>query len=269
MVMTLFDGILIGAAAVVILHGRLVGWYALPDSASATNRSPAEGFFVFAGLMLLGLLGQSLVASLQSEYAVTDLEVHTYGLLMSLPLQVVLLASVARFFPTLPVSNRISRREAILLGVRRFVPVWLVVFGVAQSSSVMRQFLVGEPSDPVGHASLAMLIESSGWVVPTFVLLVTLAVPWLEEVAFRGMLQPALSRLLGSAWLGVVLTAALFATAHLGAVQVDGLPGLFVLGLGLGILRAQSGRIESAVVVHVLFNLFNIVLTWISTSASV
>ena len=47
------------------------------------------------------------------------------------------------------------------------------------------------------------------------------------------------------------------------------LPGLFVLGLGLGILRDQTGRIESAVVVHVLFNLLNIVLTWISTSASV
>ena len=68
--------------------------------------------------------------------------------------------------------------------------------------------------------------------------------------------------------MGVVLTAGLFAAAHLGAVQWDGLPGLFVLGLGLGILRDQTGRIE-AVVVHVLFNLLNIVLTWISTSASV
>jgi membrane protease YdiL (CAAX protease family) len=269
MVMTVFDGILIGAAAVVILHGRLAGWYALPDSASTTNRSSAEGFFVFAGLMLLGLLGHSVVAPLQSAYPVSELEVHTLGLLLSLPLQIVLLATVARFFPTLPVSNRISRREAIRLGVRRFVPVCLVVAGVAQSSLLMRQLLVGEASDPVGHVSLVMLVESSGWVVPTFVLLVTLAVPWLEEVAFRGMLQPALSSLLGSAWLGLVVTAALFATAHLGAVPVDGLPGLFVLGLGLGVLRAQTGRIESAVVVHVLFNLLNIVLAWISTSASV
>ena len=265
----MFDGILIGAAAVVVLHGRLVGWYAVPDSASTTNRSPAEGFFVFAGLMLLGLLGQGVAASLQSSYLATELEVHTSGLLLSLPLQVVLLATVTRFLPTLPVSHRISSKADIGLGIRRFLPVWLAVVGVATASSLMRQVVVGEPSDPVGHASLAMLIESSGWVVPTFVLMVTLAVPWLEEVAFRGFLQPALSRLLGSARWGVVATAGLFAAAHLGAVQWDGLPGLFLLGLGLGILRDQTGRIESAVVVHMLFNLLNLVLTWISTTASV
>ena len=265
----MFDGILIGAAAVVILHGRLAGWYALPHSASTTNRYPAEGFFVFAGLMLLGLLGQSVVTPLQSEYPVTELEVHTLGLMVGLPLQLVLLATVTRFFPTLPVPHRISRKAAIRLGIRRFLPVWLVVVGLATASSLIRQIVAGEPSDPVGHASLAMLIESSGWVVPTFVLMVTLVVPWLEEVAFRGFLQPALSRLLGSARWGVVLTAVLFAAAHLGAVQWDGLPGLFVLGLAFGILRDQTGRIESAVVVHVLFNLLNIVLTWISTSASV
>ena len=265
----MFDGILIGAAAVVVLHGRSAGWYALPDSASTTNRSPAEGFFVFAGLMLLGLLGQSVAAPLESAYPVDGLEVHTLGLLFGLPLQIVLLVTVTRFFPTLPVPNRSSRREAIRLGVCRFLPVWLVVVGAATISSLMRQVLAGELSDPIGHASLALLIESSGWVVPTFVLMVTLAVPWLEEVAFRGLLQPALTRLLGSARWGVVLTAGLFAAAHLGAVQWDGLPGLFVLGLGLGILRAQTGRIESAVVVHVLFNLLNIVLTWLSTSASV
>lgn len=265
----MFDGILIGAAAVVVLHGGWNGWYALPLSASTTNRSPAEGFFVFAGLMLLGLLGQSVAAQLPSGYPGDELEVHTLGLLFSLPLQIVLLVTVARFFPTLPVPNRISRPEAIRLGVRRFLPVWLVVAGAATISSLMRQVFAGEPSDPVGHASLAMLIDSSGWVVPTFVLMVTLAVPWVEEVAFRGFLQPAFSRLLGSARWGVVLTAGLFAVAHLGAVQWDGLPGLFMLGLGLGILRDQTGRIESAVVVHVLFNLLNIVLTWISTSASV
>ena len=46
------------------------------------------------------------------------------------------------------------------------------------------------------------------------------------------------------------------------------LPGLFVLGLGLE-SAGPDRSIESAVVVHVLFNLLNIVLTWISTSASV
>ena len=62
MVMTVFDGILIGAAAVVILHGRSE-WMVrpAPQRASTTNRSPAEGFFIFAGLLLLGLLGQGLV----------------------------------------------------------------------------------------------------------------------------------------------------------------------------------------------------------------
>ena len=185
MVMTVFDGILIGAAAVVVLHGRSAGWYAVPDSTSTTNRSPAEGFFVFAGLMLLGLLGQGLVAPIHSAYPVTELEVHTLGLVLSLPLQLVLLATVTRVFPTLPLPiksaprRRASRRSSVPPGV-------VGVVGMATASSLMRQVVAGEPSDPVGHASLAMLVESSGWVVPIFVLLVTLAVPWLEEVAFRG-----------------------------------------------------------------------------------
>ncbi|MAV54876.1 MAG: hypothetical protein CMJ28_02860 [Phycisphaerae bacterium] len=269
MVMTVFDGILIVTAAIVVLYSvRSVGWYALPQSASTSNRSVPEGFFVFAGLLLLGLLGQGMTAPLLSEYPITKLEVHTMGLLLGLPMQLALLAVVSRFFPTLPDTNRVSRSHAIRMGLRGFVPLWLVVVGVATTFSLVRQLITGLPPAPVGHASLAMLMESSGWVVPAFVLLVTLAVPFLEEVAFRGLLQPALSRFTGSAWFGVILTSMLFAMAHWGAVQVEGLPGLFVLGLGLGVLRAKTGRIESAIVVHVLFNLLNIVLAWISTPAS-
>ena len=92
-----------------------------------TNRSPAEGFFVFAGLMLLGLLGQGLVAPMQSAYPVTELEVHTLGLVLSLPLQWCCWRSLP-VFPTLPLPHQISH-AAMRLGIRRFLPVWLIVVG--------------------------------------------------------------------------------------------------------------------------------------------
>ena len=74
--------------------------------------------------------------------------------------------------------------------------------------------------------------------------------PLFEETLFRGVLLPVLARRWGSSW-GVVLSAAAFALAHLSLGEL--LP-LFVLGLGLGWLRLQSGRLGASVLMHGLWN---------------
>ena len=111
-------------AAVVVLHGRSADGTPCP-TARAPPIDHQPKIFVFAGLMLLGLLGQGLVAPIQSAYPVTELEVHTLGLVLSLPLQLILLATVTRF-SHLPLPHQISRQAAMRLGIRRFLPVWLV-----------------------------------------------------------------------------------------------------------------------------------------------
>ncbi len=70
---------------------------------------------------------------------------------------------------------------------------------------------------------------------PLFLLLITTVVlaPVFEELVFRGILLPVLVSKVGKIS-GVLLSALIFALAHL---SVGELPPLFVLGIGLGLMR--------------------------------
>jgi len=74
--------------------------------------------------------------------------------------------------------------------------------------------------------------------------------PLFEETLFRGVLLPVLAQRYGGLW-GVVISALVFGIAHL---SLGELPALFVLGLGLGWLRLQSGRLGPSVLMHGLWN---------------
>lgn len=65
-----------------------------------------------------------------------------------------------------------------------------------------------------------------------------------EELVFRGALQPRL---------GVVLTAAIFAAVHV-QYQVPGLAMIFVVGLGLGLIKRYSST-TFTVCVHVFYDI--------------
>jgi membrane protease YdiL (CAAX protease family) len=72
-------------------------------------------------------------------------------------------------------------------------------------------------------------------------------------------LLPVLARPLGAGW-AVVISAALFAIAHL---SLGELVPLTVLGMGLGLLRWQTGRLASSVWLHAFWNgltFFNLLL---------
>jgi membrane protease YdiL (CAAX protease family) len=71
-----------------------------------------------------------------------------------------------------------------------------------------------------------------------------------EELAFRGLIQVRMTRLLGATQ-GLLVTAALFAIAH--GPQL-GLPLQAGLGLYLCSLRARSGSIMPCVLVHLGYN---------------
>ena len=78
----------------------------------------------------------------------------------------------------------------------------------------------------------------------------TLIAPLFEEVIFRGVLLPILSREFGII-LGITISAFIFALAHL---SISEMPPLFILGIGLGITRLISGRLSSSVIMHSLWN---------------
>lgn len=101
-------------------------------------------------------------------------------------------------------------------------------------------------------------------IVVSFVLAVlaaTVFAPVVEELFFRGLLLRSIrgSRPGWSAWLAVIVSAALFAALHLVVADtatealVTGL-GTFLVGLATGAAVVLTGRLGPAIVTHVVFN---------------
>lgn len=89
-------------------------------------------------------------------------------------------------------------------------------------------------------------------------LLIAGLVPVVEELFFRGMLYPLVRRHL-PVLLAIVINAAIFAGVHLILFLI---PSLFVVGLILAFLRAQSGSIWPGVFYHMLQNTLGMVLIY-------
>jgi membrane protease YdiL (CAAX protease family) len=106
--------------------------------------------------------------------------------------------------------------------------------------------------DPGGSNPLLELVLNSHNVpaLTCFGITAIVLAPVFEETIFRGALLPVAARKLGSTG-GILLSAAVFAVAHLSLGEL--LP-LLVLGIGLGWLRLQSGRLGSCVLMHALWN---------------
>jgi len=80
--------------------------------------------------------------------------------------------------------------------------------------------------------------------------LVALAAPLVEEMAFRGIVLPVWSRSLGE-WGGILASAGLYAAFHFSVWMF--LP-TFVLGIALGWLVRSRGGLIPAIALHVLYN---------------
>lgn len=118
----------------------------------------------------------------------------------------------------------------------------------------------------IGHNTLQTISESKNdpwaWVQAGCAILLT---PIVEELIYRYFLQTAIVRAVQRVWLGVLITAGLFAAAHIGAVPTETLstvlPVLFVLGLALGIAMQRTGKLCVPIVMHAAFNAVNVALT--------
>lgn len=88
-----------------------------------------------------------------------------------------------------------------------------------------------------------------GWVV-LLALVVIFGAPIVEEIVYRGVVQPGLVASWGRST-GILVTAALFAAIHMQPVEF---PGLFAFALVLGWARHSTGTIGTSIVTHMAFN---------------
>jgi hypothetical protein len=107
-------------------------------------------------------------------------------------------------------------------------------------------------SDPGGTNPLLDMVlgTSDAWALLTFALTAVVLAPFFEETLFRGVLLPVVARHLGARW-AVLISALVFAIAHLSLAE---LAPLSVLGVGLGLLRWQTGRLAACVCLHAFWN---------------
>ncbi|MEV7550366.1 type II CAAX endopeptidase family protein [Amycolatopsis sp. NPDC089917] len=146
-------------------------------------------------------------------------------------------------------------RDVRSFGMRRVHPGWflvalvvgLVCFGLSWPvSAVFDPFFPGSEGlqqsyrDAAGAGALSLLVT---------VMLGGVLTPLGEEALFRGVFANFLFR--WGAWIGVPVSAAVFALAH-GVNAV--MPLAFVVGLSTGLLLRRSGSLWPAVVVHVVYN---------------
>ena len=103
---------------------------------------------------------------------------------------------------------------------------------------------------PTLPSRLAPLL-SDGWAAVWGLAWVGVAAPIIEELFFRGTLQPAIERRIGG-MAAVVLSAIAFALAHYGQPEVFIIGGI---GLATGVVAHLTGYVLPAIALHVGWNL--------------
>ena len=141
--------------------------------------------------------------------------------------------------------NTLSIKDAIIQGIKG----WLTIVPFVLLISLIMNSLIDNQNG--SNPLLEIVLNNNNYL--SFVLLfvtTTLLAPFFEEIIFRGILLPTLSRDFGII-LGIIVSAFIFALAHLSVGEM--LP-LFILGIGLGVTRIASGSLLSSMIMHSLWN---------------
>jgi uncharacterized protein len=189
----------------------------------------------FAALLLPATAAGGLTAPLL--YAVS------LGIYLLMP--AALAVTVARIGGWRPLlGGGLSTRGLLLV-----LPFFLVGMAGLVLVNLLVSGLIGSTDNPQIAALSGGQALSVGAIAALWLLLAVI-VPICEELVFRGVVQPLIAQRWGAA-AGIVLGGLIFAAAHLLPTLI---PGLFVSGLLLGLLRQVSGSIWPGVIYHAMQN---------------
>tara|TARA_B100000900_G_scaffold402625_1_gene408700 strand:+ start:6926 stop:8284 length:1359 start_codon:yes stop_codon:yes gene_type:complete len=141
--------------------------------------------------------------------------------------------------------NLLPIKDSFIQGLKGFLMIIPFVLLV----SLIMNLLVDNQNG--SNPLLEIVLNNNNYI--SFLLLfltTTFLAPLFEEIVFRGVLLPILSREFGII-LGITISAFIFALAHL---SISEMIPLFILGVGLGTTRLISGRLSSTVIMHSLWN---------------
>jgi membrane protease YdiL (CAAX protease family) len=139
------------------------------------------------------------------------------------------------------------------------MPVMLVIGFLTQM--ILKAFGV----EPESQAVLQLLLaQDNPYLLLAGLFFAVVGAPVSEELLFRGLLLPALSKWMSTAS-AIFLTSMVFALIHLAPQQM---PALFVLSLLLSLSYLYTRRLETAIALHAMFNGTMITIALLSTHAT-
>ena len=257
----------------ILVLWRTRFWRALtPDGVALPTPwrlSAPAGIGLFLGSFLFGGIGASLAAAIISPNADPLLggACQMWGSVLGMAVVCVASAILWQGAPRVEgggplVDFRCSMLMALIAAI--------LVIPLVQASSSAGQFiqtlLSGTTPSPLGHETLRLMASSAGtstawWLIAAAAVL---GAPMVEEIIYRGFLQQSVRKVgVRPIWASIMI-GGFFALMHLPALPVDsrmaGLSGLLVFGTGLGLLRERTGRLDACILVHAVFNAFNLVL---------
>jgi membrane protease YdiL (CAAX protease family) len=221
------------------------------------------------GLALLGaVVGFALALGISAVLATTDGGPRAAELALS---------SAGLWTALVGTCVLVSRRRGTGSLVRdfafrfRWIDLGLGLAGALAGRVLSVMFLAPIPIFPtrnlheVDEAVLQEGIHGAGaWAV--IVLVTCVGAPLVEELFFRGLLQPRLVTRLGPT-IGIGVASLVFGAAHLVAWQgpITLAYGWSIAGAGLvlGLIRYHSGRLGPAIAAHAIFNTQAMLVLWL------
>ncbi len=213
-----------------------------------------SGGFVVLGEVISPLFSISLVELVASNLSIEltqSLKIFFGYLFMAIPPLLIIYNQIKSYENKFIIKkdyfqfNFLPIKDSFIQGFKGFLMIIPFVLLVSLIMNLLIENQNG--SNPL----LEIVLNNNNYL--SFILLfltTTLIAPLFEEVIFRGVLLPILSREFGII-LGITISAFIFALAHL---SISEMPPLFILGIGLGITRLISGRLSSSVIMHSLWN---------------
>ena len=136
--------------------------------------------------------------------------------------------------------------SGILGGLVSSVVVVQLVYVMLQLTSIVDEDDLDKLDDPAQR--LGETAEGAGFLL--LALFIGIGAPIVEEVFFRGFLQPAAIRRFGPV-AGVIVTALVFGAVHFQVLQF---PALAAFGVVLGVMAYRFRRLGPSIVAHMVFN---------------
>lgn len=208
------------------------------------------------GFLASGLAGAVAAAITGDNASVGTTVAGTVGLWVGfagVPLYVVHQKRLGSFAEALRLRVRWSD---VPLGVAAgAVSSWILVrlvYVLLLLTHLLDQKQIDRLDEPAKH----LFDTAGGLATVAMVVVVVVGAPIVEEIFFRGFLQPALVARVGTAG-GIVATAVVFALTHFEPLQFA---GLVVFGAVLGVLANRTGRLGAGIAAHMTFNAITVAI---------